>query len=313
MSFSRTSLGKFDLNLLSALVVLIEEQSTIAAAHRLHLAQSTVSGMLGRLREIFDDELLVRNGRGLEPTSRALDLIGQIKPHIEALSASVGASSDFDPAIDQREFRIGCTDAVGYALLPRLTPILREQAPGCDLVVRIGDYRTLPGMLASGEITTALGYLHDNMPATAKIRAMLRSDWVVLRDARQPPIASIADFCARPHAIVSPQGNLDGFVDEGLKALQLGRRVAIGLSNFSLLLATLPGSDLIATVPEFLADTLTGYADLSVDPCPVKVPPVTNRMAWSMIADKDPSQKWLRNRVIDCFAERVGPIAPVAR
>ncbi|MFV0643637.1 MAG: LysR family transcriptional regulator [Sphingomonadaceae bacterium] len=303
MSFSRTSLGHLDLNLLSVLVVVIEEQSTIAAAHRLHLAQSTVSGMLGRLREIFDDELLVRSGRNFEPTARALDLVQKLKPHIEALSTAVGASTVFDPNTDSREFRIGCTDAVAYALLPQLTPVLRRQAPKCDLIVRVGDYRSLPSMLTSGEITTAIGYLRDNLPATAKARVVLRSEWVVLRDANQPAISSIADFCDRPHVIVSPKGNLDGFVDEGLKALGKKRRLVLGVSNFSLLLATLPGSDLIATVPDFIAGYLAKFGQLAIDSCPVEIPPVTNRMVWSSVANNDPSQRWLRARLTDAFAD----------
>ncbi|MBY3217750.1 LysR family transcriptional regulator [Rhizobium laguerreae] len=302
MTFSRTNLGHLDLNLLTALVALVEERSTVTAARRLRLAQSTVSGTLGRLREILGDELLVRSGRKLEPTPLALELVEISKPHLEALAAAVGATLAFNPCEDAREFRIGCTDAVALAMLPALTDMLRTEARNCNLIVRVGDYRTLPGMLASGEISTALGYLRDGLPATVKVRVVRNAPWVVLRDRSQPPIGGIDDFCARPQALVTPMGDLSGFVDDQLARLGRSRRVAVGVSNFALLLAALPGSDLISTVPDFIAGHLARLGALAIDPCPVAVPVVTNTLAWRGVADRDPAERWFRERVVSAFA-----------
>lgn len=301
MSFSRTSIGSLDLNLLSALVVLVEEQSTVLAARRLHLAQSTVSGILAKLRDILDDELLVRNGRALEPTTKALELTQLIKPHIEALSSAVGASLNFSPGRDHREFRLGCTDAIAFSILPELTRNLRSEAPECDLIVRIGDYRTLPDMLSAGHITTAVGYLKESLSASARIRALRDAGWVVLRDPAQPQITGLDDFCARAQAIVTPKGDLSGFVDEQLEALGRKRRVIVGVSSFALLLAVLPGSDLISTVPDFIAERLAAIGQLAVDPCPLAIPVVSNVMAWSVVADKDPAQQWFRQKLMQAF------------
>lgn len=303
MSYSRTSLGNLDLNLLSALVTLVEERSTVRAAVRMHLAQSTVSGILAKLREVFDDEILVRNGRVLEPTARALELVRATKPHIEALSAAAGATLEFDPALSQREFHLGCTDGVAYALLPALTRAMKETAPNCELVVRIGDYRTLPDMLASGEITTAIGYFQDNLSATTRVTTLLNAQWVVMRDALQPPVQDLEDFCNRRHAIVTPRGNLNGFVDEALEKMGRRRRVTVGLSQFSLLLATLVKSDLIATLPDFIARSLMEFGPLEIDPCPVDIPPITNRLAWVPTAQRDPSQAWFRSAIKDNFVK----------
>ncbi len=301
MSYSRTSLGNLDLNLLSALVTLVEERSTVRAAVRMHLAQSTVAGILAKLREVFDDEILVRNGRVLEPTARALELARLTKPHIEALSAAAGATLEFEPASSQREFHLGCTDGVALALLPSLTRMMREKAPQCELGVRIGDYRTLPDMLAAGEITTAVGYLQDNLSATARVTTLLTAEWVVLRDASQSPVRDLDDFCHRGHAIVTPRGNLKGFVDEILETMGRKRRVTVGLSQFSLLLATLINSDLIATLPDFIARSLMDFGSLEMDPCPVDVPPIANRMAWVSTAQHDPSQVWFREAIRSNF------------
>ncbi len=295
-------LGHLDLNLVSALVVLIEERSTTAAAQRLNLAQSTVSGILAKLRDVFDDELLVREGRGLVPTARALELLAAAKPHLEALIAALGEVQPFDPATDARTFRLGCTDAVALAILHGLTATLRREAPNCDLTVRVGDYRSLPGMLLSGEATVALGYLREDPHASAKRRVLRHAPWVVLRDTLSPPVRGIDDFCARPQALVTPQGDLSGFVDDQLSQMGRERRVAVGLSSFALILGALPGTDMVTTVPDFVAGRLAQMGGLAIDPCPVAVPPVTNAMAWPASTDRDPAERWFRERLTKTFA-----------
>jgi LysR family transcriptional regulator, mexEF-oprN operon transcriptional activator len=295
-------LETIDLNLLRTLVVVVEERSTVAAARRLLLSQPTISGALARLRDLLGDELLVRNGRALEPTARALEILASVKPHLEAIDAAMGAAAPFDPAVDRRTFRFGCTDAVAFAVLPTLGAALRRMAPDCGLSVRVGDFRVLPGMLANGEISTALAFLRDDPAATTRVKVLRHSPWVVLRDAGRPAIDGIDDFCGRAHALVTPSGDLSGFVDETLAGLGRARRVAVGVSSFSLLLALLPGSDMIATVPDFVAHRLAALGGLAVDPCPVAVPVVTNTLAWRAVADRDPAERWFRQRVAEAFA-----------
>ncbi|MEM7641006.1 MAG: LysR family transcriptional regulator [Pseudomonadota bacterium] len=299
MPFTRTALGALDLNLISALVVLIEERSTTRAAARLGLAQSTVSGTLARLREITGDDLLVRQGRGLAPTPRAEALLAAARPHLEALIAAIGTVTPFHPARDVRTFRLGCTDAVALALLPRLTRALRDKAPNCDLVIRIGDYRNLPGMLSTGEIATALAYMRDDRPALARIKVVRRSPWQIIRDAGTHPIADLDAYCARPHILVTPSGDLSGFADENLGGRT--RRVVLGLPGFALLPSVLRDSDVIATVPDFVAHALTADGTLAADPCPAEIPPVVNRLAWRQTGHADPAEAWFRAQVEAAF------------
>lgn len=294
-------LQNLDLNLLRTLVTLVEERSTTQAARRLFLSQPAVSGALARLRIAFGDELLVRNGRALEPTTRALELLEAVRPHLDALVSAVASASPFNPATDRRVFRLGCTDAVALAALPQLTSELRRNAPNCDLIVRTGDYRVLPEMLAAAEVSTALGYLREDPSATARVRVLRRSPWVVVRDPGTLPVAGLDDFCDRSHALVTPLGEHSGFVDEALAEHGRQRRVAVGVTSFALLLATLPGSDLLATVPDFVAHRLAALGRVVVDRCPVDVPVVTNTMAWRAAADRDPAERWFRDRVAAAF------------
>lgn len=295
-------LKNVDLNLIRTLVVLIEECSTTRAARRLLLSQPAVSGALARLRLVFGDELLVRSGRGLEPTARALELLDAVRPHLDGLVAAVAAASPFDPAQDKRTFRLGCTDAVALAALPQLTKALARDAPACNLIVRVGDYRQLPEMLATAEISTALGYLREDPSATARVRVLRRSPWVVIRDPATNPIADLQDFCGRGHALVTPLGDLSGFVDEQLAEQGFSRRVVIGVTSFALLLGVIPKSDLISTVPDFVAERLAALGDLVIEPCPVIIPPVTNTLAWRAAADDDDAERWFRGQVASAFA-----------
>ncbi len=290
-----------DLNLLRTLIAVVDERSTVAAARRLHLAQPTVSGALRQLRNLFNDELLVRQGNILEPTALALEIVRQAKPHLEALASAVGAAIPFDPKTDARTFRLGCTDAVAFALLPDLSASLRAQSPSSSLVVRVGDYRLLPSMLASSEVQTAVGYFRDPPAANAMTRVLRHAEWTVVRDRASPPVDTLDAFCSRPHALVSPLGDLKGFVDDELAKIGRSRHVAVGVSAFALLLAVIPGSDLISTVPDFLADKLVAIGDLDADLSPVSVPPIVNSMVWRATAHRDPAEQWFREMVISIF------------
>ncbi|WP_424969692.1 LysR family transcriptional regulator [Dinoroseobacter sp. S76] len=301
MAGTPPGLDHLDLKMISALIALIEERSTTKAARRLHLAQSTVSGTLARLRDVFEDELLVRQGRDLVPTARAEELVQALRPHYDGLAAALGELRAFDPAQDARVFRFGCTDALALSALPAMTARLRAEAPHCDLSVRIGDYRSLPEMLARGEVATIAGYLRDDPAASAKMRVLRHAPWVVLRNRGAAPLEGLDDFCQRPQALVTPMGDLAGFVDDQLREMGRTRRVALGLSSFALILATLPGTDLITTLPDFVAEALCQHGAFAVEPCPVAVPPVTNTLAWSATTHRDPAERWFRDLVSASF------------
>jgi LysR family transcriptional activator of mexEF-oprN operon len=304
-------LHRLDLNLLLTFTALVEEKSVTRAGERLFLSQSATSGALSRLREFFGDDLLVRSGRGLEPTARAIELMEAIRPHLAGLTQAVAAAVPFDPASDRRVFRLGCTDAFAFAALPALSAQLRSEAPACDLVVRIGDYRTLPGLLAANEVSLIGGYLRDDPAANAKVRLLREAPWVLLRDASSPPIDGDLDrFCARIHALVTPLGDLHGFsLDDLLARLGKERRIAIGVTSFAMLLALLPGTELVASVPDFVARPLARLGHLAVEELPIQVPPVPNSLAWRAAVDRDAAEQWFRQAVREAFSEASGQLA----
>ena len=267
------------------------------------MSQPAASAALARLRDALRDPVLVRAGRGMEPTARALELAEAARPHLAALTAALAGALPFAPATDSRIFRLGCTDAVALAVLPALTTTLRQQAPRCDLTLRIGDYRSLPAMLDTAEAGTIAGWLRDEAAASARTRVLRHAPWVVLRCAASAPVADAAGFAARPHALVTPAGDLAGPLDRLLAAQGLRRRVTLGLTNFALLPAVLAGTDMLATVPDFVARRLAAPGTLAIDPCPVALPPVTNSIAWRAVLDRDPAEAWFRRALIEAFSQ----------
>ena len=303
-----SGLRRLDLNLLPVFAALMRERSVTRAGRALFLSQPATSAALARLRDALRDELLVRNGRTLEPTARAVQLMAELEPCLNTLARTLAEATPFDPAVDHRTFRIGCTDDVAVALLPALTKRLREQAPRCDLVLRQANYRTIPQMLDSGEIGAAVAYIGDDLPASAKQRVVRRGNFVVVRDAATPGPVDLGAYCARPHVLVTPQGDLHGFVDAVLEAAGLSRRVVLGLPDFGLVRRALLGTDFLCTVPDFVARTLTDFGGIAADPLPIPpsgradVPEVQVRMAWPATLDNDPGEEWLRARIAEALA-----------
>ncbi|EFH09824.1 LysR family transcriptional regulator [Pseudoroseomonas cervicalis] len=294
-----------DLNLLRLFVALAEERHVTRAGERLFLSQPAASGGLKRLRAQFGDPLLVRQAGELRLTPRAEALYAAIAPRLRQLDAEIAAATPFDPAQDARSFVLGATDAVAFALLPPLLARLRRQAPLCGVSVRTGDHRTLPAMLAQGEIGTALGFLGQDLPANARMRVLGHSDWMLLRDPATPPVTSLEEYCARPHALISPRGDLGGLVDALLRQQGLSRRVVVGVSSFALLSAVLPGTDLVATVPDFVAERLS-LRGLAAQATPISPAALPHAMAWTEGQDRDPAERWFRGLLGEIFTEVFG-------
>ena len=293
-----SSLRRLDLNLLPVFVALMRERSVTRAGRSVFLSQPATSAALARLRETFKDELFVRSGRALEPTPRAEALMAELGPALLTIAGTLYGATPFDPAVDGRTFRVGWSDDVAIAAMPLLAR-LRDGAPQCRLVIRSANFTTIPAMLASGEIGTAVGFMNDDLPATARQRVLRRGGFRVLRDAATPPV-DLDGYCARPHVLVTARGDLEGFADRALERLGRSRQVVLGLPDFGLLWRVIVGTDLLCTVSDALADILMGRINergLAADPLPFPSPESVVRMAWRAALDQDPAEMWLRGQI----------------
>ena len=220
---NRNDLRRVDMNLLVIFEALMFEKNLTRVAEKLFMGQPAVSAALGRLRDMFDDPLLLRNGRGMEPTPRAVAILKELQPAMDIISGAVSRAKDFDPSSSCAVFRIGLSDDAEFGLFPPLLSQLREEAPGIVVVVRRANYLLMSSLLASGEISVGVSYTTE-LPANAKRKKLRDIPCKVLRgDGGVEPL-TLDDYCERPHAMVSFSGDLSGNIDLDLARIGRARR-----------------------------------------------------------------------------------------
>jgi len=299
---NRNDLRRLDLNLLIVFETLMHERSVTRAAEKLFLGQPAISAALSRLRNLFDDPLFVRTGRSMEPTARAQEIFALLSPALDSISTAVSRASEFDPATSTAVFRVGLSDDVEFALLPALLRRLRSEAPNVVLVVRRANYLLMPNLLASGEISVGVSYTEE-LPANAKRKTLRRSKPKLLRADSIPGKLSLDEYCARPHAMVSFAGDLNGFIDDQLARFERTRKVVLAVPQFNGLGTLLAGTDLIAVVPDYTAATLTAAGGLRAEDLPFESDSFEMSMAWRGAQDNDPAERWLRSRIQMFFGD----------
>ena len=293
--------------LLRLLDLLYTTRSVTRSAEQLGQSQPTVSIWLGRLRVQFNDPLFVRTPEGMQPTPRAEGLITTVREVLEGLRRLSASESVFDPASAQREFRIFMTDASHITLLPQLFSHVRALAPQVRLEAATIDARMVPA-LQSGEADLALG-LVPGLEAGFYQQTLFGQDWICLCNARHPRIASgadtsftLQDYLAEAHiGIVSGTGYL--LLDGTLKLLGVERRVLLELPGFLGLPAIVSNTDLIATLPRHIGETLAQAAGLRVLACPLPIPPFTVKQYWHARYHFDPANRWLRGVCAQLFMD----------
>src|SRR5262245_17850114 len=164
MAIRTNDFQKLDLNLLVALQVLVREKSVSRAAERLFLGQPAMSGALARLREVLQDEILVRAGRGMEPTTKALTLYAQLTPALESIRATLFEQPSFDPATQSRTFHLGMRDWVETWLMPALVARVQQAAPRVRIAARASDTQQGARMLENEEIDLGVSVFTDGPP-----------------------------------------------------------------------------------------------------------------------------------------------------
>ncbi|PWC53493.1 LysR family transcriptional regulator [Azospirillum sp. TSO22-1] len=286
-----------DLNLLVTLDVLLAEGSVARAARRLRLSPSAMSRALARLREATGDPLLVRAGRGLVPTPRALDLRERVSRLVQDAEAVLRPAEALDLARLARTFTLrgsdGFVENFGAGLLARVA----VEAPGVRLrFVPKPDKDSAP--LRGGSVDLETGVVGDTTGPEVRAQALFRDRFVGVVRAGHPLCrgeVTAARYAAGRHVLVSRQGLDRGPVDDALEALGLERHVATTVGGFAAALALVRATDLIAAVPERHTQALR--AGLHSFPLPVAVPPVTVSMLWHPRLDADPAHRWLRGCV----------------
>lgn len=297
-------LSAVDLNLIPVLEALLETRSVKQAAPRVGVSASAVSHALARLRDLFDDPLLVRSGRAMELTPRAERLRPELARLVEQLERTLRPEADFDPARLSRPFTIAGGDFVELVLLEPLGRRLGRLAPGVDLY----------GMSGRGDVTShiregrcdALVAVFGEVPEDIHTCELVHSKFVCLFRKGHPALSerlTLRRYAALDHILVAPQGTPRGVVDEELESRGLRRRVSRTVSSFLVAPHFVAGSDCVLTVSHFIADRFADALGLEMRKPPLPLDGFTVRLAWHRRFEDDPTHRWLREQIIEEAAE----------
>lgn len=286
-----------DLNLLSTLDVLLAEGSVAGAARRLGLSMSAASRALARLRAVTGDPLLVRAGRGLVPTPRALELRGQVARLVEEAGQVLRPAGGVDLASLRRDFTLRVTDGFvetfGAAVLARVG----AEAPQVRLCF-LPKFDKDPAPLREGAVDLDTGVIGADTVPELRARALFRDRFVGVVRAGHPLAArapGVAEYAACGHALASRGGRTRTGIDEVLQEMGLERRVATVVGSFGAALTLARATDLVATVPERYTAGLRG--GMHAFALPFAPPRITVSMLWHPRMDADPAHRWLRGCV----------------
>jgi DNA-binding transcriptional LysR family regulator len=290
---------RLDLNLLVTLEALLTERNVTKAAARLHLSQPAVSAQLARLRDVFDDPLLLPAQRGMTPTAKALELHDPLRQALDQVRAAVATHRAFDPAKARVTVAIAASDYLQAAVLQPLVLALRREAPGVRVALRNIDAAQLEAQMARGDVDLAL-MTPEAAPRSLRARKLFDDRYVLIARLNHPRARrriTAEQFAALEHVVVSPRGgSFTTGVDTALAAMGLKRSVVLSAASFLFVPEIVAHSDFVALVPHRL---VRDQADrLQVTECPFPVAGFGISLLWHERNHGHAAQRWVRELLL---------------
>ena len=309
------NISRIDLNLLVYLDVLLREKNVTRAADQLGITQPAMSNGLRRLRDLFNDPLLIRTSEGMTPTERAAELQPLVREVLSKVEMVV-QPGDFDAAQSDRVFRIMASDYAESTLFPRLLEKIRQQAPFISLdILTPSDVSFLD--VEKGKIDMAINRF-DQLPRSFHQVTLWRDNFACLMSAGNPALDNfnLDAYLAARHIWVSKTGmgvgtgmsprdvQKLGWVDEALADIGRQRHIRIFTRHYQVAALLAQQPDLIATLPMRAALLYTDDTRLAIRRPPFPIVPIELKMAWSPLLQHNPGHIWLR-RLISEVAQAI--------
>jgi LysR family transcriptional regulator, nod-box dependent transcriptional activator len=289
--------NQLDLNLLVALDALLTERNITAAGIRLHLTQSAMSSGLARLRDYFDDELLVQVGRKMVPTPLGESLAGPVREILIDIQATIAAKPAFDPSTSNRRFVLMMSDYVASILMTSVARRVAELAPAVGFELLNNNVPAPAEFIDRAEVDFLImpdGFLSPEHPT----QSLFVDDYVCVLCPNNMEVSdsiTLEKYLELGHVVVQfSRGHVPAIDEWFLTQHGHARRIEVIAMNFNLLPQFIIGTRRIATIHRRMAEYHRKFIPLKVIPPPLKIPPLTEAVQWHRSSDRDPGSLWLR-------------------
>ncbi|MFC8454087.1 LysR family transcriptional regulator [Kitasatospora sp. NPDC057223] len=286
---------QLDLNLLTALDALLEEGSVAGAAARLHVTAPAMSRSLGRIRKATNDQILVRTGRSMVPTTRALAMRAEVHALVQQAHHLLSTQQELDLATLDRVFTVRWHDALTAACGSALITAVHHQAPGVRLRLTAEPGTNTPELrrgevdLESSTSRPALADISHRLVGTDRLVIAVRPGHPLTRGPLSPE-----GYAAAEHLTVSRRGSLRDPIDDALTTHGLERRVVAAGPTAAVALQLARDTDLVVALPDAVTRAAREQLGLATLPPPLPLPDVPLYLLWHQRYDDDRAHTWLR-------------------
>jgi LysR family transcriptional regulator, nod-box dependent transcriptional activator len=302
---------RFDLNLLIALDMLLREKNITRAAEKVFVSQPAMSAALHRLRDYFGDPLLIRVGRDMELSARGQSLVEPVREALLLIQATLGTQPTFTAATTQRQFTIIVSEEAVPSLLPAILQRATAAAPGIRLNFDLVSLNSMSRLeYGDADLCLCLDSLRifelRSFPDTLSSIQLRPVRWICAVDRDHPTVGdsiTAEQYFSLPHVFGRPSGHTASAEELARRILDVDLTVHYSVPSLLHLPLVLPGTRLVATLPERIAQMLPPPVKIKTFPLPFAPPPSHEILLWHKRHDSDPAHAWLRDLVIQLAQE----------
>lgn len=299
--------GNLNLQSMKIFVAVFDLRSVGLAARALGMSQSGLSSALARLRRELGDPLFLSTAAGMQPTSRAKEVVGAMREAVQCIEQRILDKRGFDPATDEREFRITLSDTAEAMYMPRALNAVLRAAPRVRMRSLELPQPQLQRALAEGQVDLAIGYFPDLQGSEVVRRKISQHGFVCLCSSANRHVIrdfSLKKYCEARHVLIEAPTRTQGLLESYVQKRGIHRDVALTTPHVMSLPEVISGTDLLVTVPDAIADAFADNKRLARLELPFRSPVFEAHLHWSKSVQDDPANKWLRGVLVQAFVGR---------
>ncbi|TCW45988.1 LysR family transcriptional activator for leuABCD operon [Phytobacter diazotrophicus] len=295
---TKPQLRKVDLNLLTIFDAVMQEQNITRAAHSLGMSQPAVSNALARLKVMFNDELFVRYGRGIQPTARAFQLFGSVRQALQLVQNELPGSG-FEPVTSERVFNLCVCSPLDNLLTSVIYNRVNEVAPNIHMAFKSSLNQNTEHQLRYQEIEFVIGYDEFRRPEFSCV-PLFKDEMVLVASKKHPRINGPlreSDIYCEQHAVVA----LDRYASFSQPWYDTtDKKTCVAYQGMALtsVLNVVSQTQLVAIAPRWLAEEFAGKLELQVLPLPLKLNSRTCYLSWHEAAGRDKGHQWMEELLV---------------